>query len=265
MVGRRRGRDVPRLRHRRLPRAHPPGPGDRGRRARRRHARRRTLPDARRHASSSARPRRSTGTRSRREGRLRDVHAQGDPRAARRVRETIAERRRGRRRGPRRRRPPTSDPRERRPHRRSCACGTSFHAGWSGAYAIEEWARDARSRWTSPRSTATATRSSARETSSSASRSRARPPTRWPRCALARESGAQRARDHQRAWARRPRATADGALYTRGGLEICVAATKTFVVPGGVPAAGAAARRAARHAAAEETDRLRPSSTPAAR
>ena len=37
------------------------------------------------------------------------------------------------------------------------ACGTSYHAGLIGRYAIEEWAR-VRSRWTSPPSTATATR-----------------------------------------------------------------------------------------------------------
>ena len=62
------------------------------------------------------------------------------------------------------------------------ACGTSYHAGLVGRYAIETLGARYRSRWTSPPSTAIATRSSARGTWSSASPSRARPPTPWRRC-----------------------------------------------------------------------------------
>ena len=107
---------------------------------------------------------------------------------------------------------------------------------------------DARSRWTSPPSTATATRWSAPATSSSASRSRARPPTRWRRCA----SPASAARPCSRVtniMGSQATRDADGVLFTRAGLEIGVAATKTFVCQVAVMyLLGAAPRRAARHA-----------------
>ena len=106
------------------------------------------------------------------------------------------------------------------------ACGTSYHAGLVGRYAIEQWARvpvemDIASeyRYRDPVVDET--------TSSSASPSRARPPTRSRRCAWLASAGAtvlaltnimgsQATRD------------ADAVLYTRAGLEIGVAATKTF-------------------------------------
>ena len=88
--------------------------------------------------------------------------------------------------------------------------------------------RACRSRWTSPRSTATATRSSAPATSSSASRSPGETADTLAAMRIARDRGAtvlaitnimgsQATRD------------ADGVLFTRAGLEVSVAATKTFV------------------------------------
>ena len=90
------GRDVPRLERHRLPARDAHRPVPRRRRRRRALARRRSLPARRRRYPGRAPARRARlGRRGRREGRLRDVHAQGDLRAAR-----------GRRRDDRRSRPP---------------------------------------------------------------------------------------------------------------------------------------------------------------
>ena len=85
------------------------------------------------------------------------------------------------------------------------ACGTSYHAGLIGRYAIEQWARvpvemDVASeyRYRDPWW--------ARATSSSASPSPARPRTRSPRCAWP-ASAAPRSSPSPTSWARRPRAT----------------------------------------------------------
>ena len=80
---RRRRGDVPRLLDRRVPARDAPRPADRGRRGRRHHARRRSLLPRRRRARP--RPGRDGGRLGRRGGReagLRDLHAQGDLRAA---------------------------------------------------------------------------------------------------------------------------------------------------------------------------------------
>ena len=67
----------------------------------------------------------------------------------------------------------------------------------------------------------------------------------------ARERGRDACWRSRTSWASQATRDADGVLYTRAGLEIGVAATKTFVSPGrrDVPAR-AAARRVARHARA---------------
>ena len=95
----RRGRDVPGVRDPRLPARDPPRAVHRERRDRRRHAGGRDVPQARRRRGRARGQGDRLGRRDRREGRLRDVHAQGDPRAGGR-------RRRDDRRshGPRRRR-----------------------------------------------------------------------------------------------------------------------------------------------------------------
>ena len=108
------------------------------------------------------------------------------------------------------------------------ACGTSYHAGLIGRYAIEEWARvpvemDVASEYRYRNPVVGPGRPGHRHHAV-----RARRRTRWPPCAWPRERGAtvlavtnimgsQATRD------------ADGVLYTRAGLEICVAATKTFI------------------------------------
>ena len=83
--------------------------------------------------SSASRVRRRLGRRGRREGRLRDLHAQGDPRAAHRARaRRCRPHGRGRRGRPRRGR--ASAPSILRRLRRVfiVACGTSYHAGLVG-------------------------------------------------------------------------------------------------------------------------------------
>ena len=82
----RRGRAVPRLRRSGLPRPHARRAVHRERRDRRAARRRRAVPHARRHAAGTRDHARRLGRGDRREGRLRDVHAQGDPRAGRRGR-----------------------------------------------------------------------------------------------------------------------------------------------------------------------------------
>ena len=115
----RRRRAVPRLRHPRLPGAHAHRPGARGRRARRPDRRRRRVPDRRRRAVRARDAGDRLGRRRRREGRLRDVHAQGDPRAGRRRRRDD----RRPHRPPRRRRPPRA--RRRAAARRHAASSSS--------------------------------------------------------------------------------------------------------------------------------------------
>ena len=105
-----RGRDVPRLRRRRVPRAHARGQARRRPRARRDHARGRSAARPRRRRHRARRRDRHVGLRRRREGRLRDVHAQGDPRAARRAARDHRRAARGRRGRARH-----------RPHRRAAA------------------------------------------------------------------------------------------------------------------------------------------------
>ena len=108
------------------------------------------------------------------------------------------------------------------------ACGTSYHAGLVGRYAIEEWARvpvemDIASEYRYRNPVVGAGRPGDRHHPV-----RARPPTPWRRCgspasagakvlAITNIMGSQATRD------------ADAVLYTRAGLEISVAATKTFV------------------------------------
>ena len=91
----RRGRDVPRLERGRVPARDPPRPVPGRRRHRRDHARRGDLHARRRERGRARAGRARLGRRGRREGRLRDVHAQGDLRAVG-----------GRRRDDRRPRPP---------------------------------------------------------------------------------------------------------------------------------------------------------------
>ncbi len=126
------------------------------------------------------------------------------------------------------------------------ACGTSYHAGLVGRYAIEEWARlrvemDIASEYRyrnpvvgpgRPRDRHLPVRRDARH----ARRHAPGPRRAAPRVlAITNVMGSQATRD------------ADGVLFTRAGPEISVAATKTFVaqVGGDVPAR-AEARAAAR-------------------
>ena len=89
----------------------------------------------------------------------------------------------------------------------------------------------------------------------SASRSRARRPTRWPRCAW-RASAARRCWRSPTSWASQATRDADGVLFTRAGLEIGVAATKTFVAQvAAMYLLGAEARAGARHAAGRARSR----------
>jgi glucosamine--fructose-6-phosphate aminotransferase (isomerizing) len=83
------------------------------------------------------------------------------------------------------------------------ACGTSYHAGARRALLDRIAARIPCSRSRSPANTATATRWCRRRRCSSPSRSRAKPPTRWPRCARQAGGLSRHARDLQRA--RNPR------------------------------------------------------------
>ncbi len=77
------------------------------------------------------------------EGRLRDVHAQGDPRAGGRARgdDRRPHRARRRRRSRRSRASSTSRSSTGSSAITIVSCGTSYHAGLLGRYAIEEWAR----------------------------------------------------------------------------------------------------------------------------
>ncbi len=107
------------------------------------------------------------------------------------------------------------------------AAGTSFHAGLIGRYAIEEWARlpvdmDIASEWryrnpiVSPRELVIGITQSG-ETADTLAAMR-----------LARERGAKVLAVTNVVGSQATR-EADGVLYTRAGLEVSVAATKTFV------------------------------------
>ena len=125
------------------------------------------------------------------------------------------------------------------------ACGTSYHAGLIGRYAIEEWARvpvevevASEYRYRNPvvgpeDLVIGITQSGETADTLAAMRDRARPRRRRAR-GLTNIMGSQATRE------------ADGVLYTRAGLEIGVAATKTFVSQVTSCTSCAAAGRAAR-------------------
>ena len=129
------------------------------------------------------------------------------------------------------------------------ACGTSYHAGLIGRYAIEEWARlgvemDVASeyRYRNPvigPGDLVVGISQSGETADTLAAMRLARERGAKVLALTNGMGSQATRD------------ADGVLFARSGLEVGVAATKTFVaqVVGHVPAR-AAPRGAARHARA---------------
>jgi glucosamine--fructose-6-phosphate aminotransferase (isomerizing) len=107
------------------------------------------------------------------------------------------------------------------------AAGTSFHAGLIGRYAIEEWARipvemDVASEWryrnpiVSPRELIIGITQSG-ETADTLAAMRLARERGAKVLAVTNVVGSQATRD------------ADGVLYTRAGLEVSVAATKTFV------------------------------------
>jgi glucosamine--fructose-6-phosphate aminotransferase (isomerizing) len=107
------------------------------------------------------------------------------------------------------------------------AAGTSFHAGLIGRYAIEEWARipvdmDVASEWryrnpiVSPRELVIGITQSG-ETADTLAAMRLARDRGAKVLAVTNVVGSQATRD------------ADGVLYTRAGLEVSVAATKTFV------------------------------------
>ncbi|MEJ7798081.1 MAG: glutamine--fructose-6-phosphate transaminase (isomerizing) [Solirubrobacteraceae bacterium] len=107
------------------------------------------------------------------------------------------------------------------------AAGTSFHAGLIGRYAIEEWARipvdmDVASEWryrnpiVSPRELVIGITQSG-ETADTLAAMRLARQRGAKVLAVTNVVGSQATRD------------ADGVLYTRAGLEVSVAATKTFV------------------------------------
>ena len=126
---------------------------------------------------------------------------------------------------------------------------------WSASTGSSSW-RACRWRSTSPPSSATAPRPCRRAASPSSSRSRARPPTPWPRCATRKEPGAEHRLDRQRARERRSRAKSDVVLPTLAGPEIGVASTKAFTAQLAVLACLAIA--AARARGAIDARRARP-------
>ena len=189
-----------------LPQRDPRRRADRGRRGRGPRRRRpRDLAGRGAPAGAPAEPRR-LGRGRRREGRLRVVHAQGDPRAA------------GRPLGHDRRPPAAATDRSSStasasttPRWRGSSGSTSSPAAprttrASSAGTSSRTGRACRctSRW--PRSTATAPASPARATWCSASPRAARPPTRWRPCASP-ASAAPTSSRSPTSWARRPRAT----------------------------------------------------------
>ena len=126
------------------------------------------------------------------------------------------------------------------------ACGTSYHAGLIGRYAIEEWARipvemDIASEYryrnpvVGPGDLVIGITQSG-ETADTLAAMRIARERGATVLALTNVMGSQATRD------------ADGVLYTRAGLEIGVAATKTFICQVAVMyLLGLQARRAARH------------------
>ena len=229
---------------------------DRERRDRRRAPRRRRVPHAPPASRSSARSTRSTGAEEVAEKggyetfMLKEIHEQADA-----VAETIADRT-ARGDGVDLGELGTIDDAFLRDCNRIVvvACGTSYHAGLIGRYALEQWARvpvemDIASEYRY-RDPVVGPRRPRR----SASPSRARPPTRSPPCAWPRSAGRRCSRSRT-SWARRPRATPTACSTRAPGLEVGVAATKTFVAQvAAMYLLGAAARRAARHAAARAAD-----------
>ena len=134
------------------------------------------------------------------------------------------------------------------------ACGTSYHAGLIGRYAIEEWARvpveveiASEYRYRNPvvgDGDLVVGISQSGETADTLAAMRTARERGAAVLAITNIMGSQATRD------------ADGALYTRAGLEIGVAATKTFVSQVAVMLpARAAARRAPRDAPARRADR----------
>ena len=127
------------------------------------------------------------------------------------------------------------------------ACGTAYHAGLIGRYAIEEWARvpveiDIASeyRYRNPvvgPGDLVIGISQSGETADTLAAMRLARERGATVLAVTNTTGSQATRE------------ADGVLYTRAGLEIGVAATKTFVCQVAVMyLLGAAPRRAARDA-----------------
>ena len=170
------------------------------------------------------------GRGDRREGRLRDLHAQGDPRAGRR-------RRRDDRRPHAPRATASTSATSARSTTRCCATSAADRSSSPAAPATTRASsaatrsssgRACRSRWTSPPSTATATRlsgegdlvvgiSQSGETADTLAAMRLARERGAKVLAITNIMGSQATRD------------SDGVLYTRAGLEIGVAATKTFV------------------------------------
>jgi glucosamine--fructose-6-phosphate aminotransferase (isomerizing) len=107
------------------------------------------------------------------------------------------------------------------------ACGTAYHAGLVGRYAIEEWARvpvemDIASeyRYRNPvvgKDDLVIGISQSGETADTLAAMRLARENGAPVLAITNTMGSQATRD------------SDGVLFTRAGLEVCVAATKTFV------------------------------------
>ena len=154
--------------------------------------------------------------------------------------------------------------RQRWPGCTTVACGTASYAGLVAKYWFERWPA-CRSTATSPPSSATASRRWCRARPRCSSRSRARPPTRWPRCAMVAQAGLDHARRGQRAGEHAWRARRDGLLRTLAGPEIGVASTKAFTtqlatprLPGARsrPGARPARRRRERSAAGQALDEV---------
>ena len=157
--------------------------------------------------------------------RLRDVHAQGDLRAARRRRRD--DRRPGPARPSRARGPRHDRGRAARLKRIVIvACGTSYHAGVVGRYAIEEWARvpvepDVASEWIYRNPVVDPGTLVIGISQSGESRDTIQA------MKLAREKGARTVAITNMMGSQITREV-DSVLYTRTGLEVGVAASKTF-------------------------------------
>ena len=228
VVGRGAGRAVPGLLRRRVLPSRAPDPAGRGRRGRGRHRRRPAASSTRPAAPSAARTRRfeSDDAPVRPQGfetfMLKEIHEQPQAVAA-----TV----RGPPRRPRASVLPElglSDAEMRRLERISIVgCGTSYHAGLLGRHAIQEWAGlpvsfDIASEYrygdprVGPGDLVIGTTQSGETADTLAAMRLAR--ARGARVvALTNVPGSQATRD------------SDGALFTRAGMEVGVAATKTFV------------------------------------